>query len=341
MRKKMADARAPEEIQAARAEYAVRLLAFAERHPDREAFAALIRCVQLSGGHIVKDSPAARAVAALEKSHVKHRDMIAHAAFLGKIPDEGCARLLRAVLEQHPDRRTRAKACHALARARRHLAEEGEALTPGTLRNLLHGRNLYLHYVAMGHERGSDGEAQVKHLKANAKKYRAEATAMNKLLQKSYPDVFPDLSIGKKAPEVLSQDLDGKPVKLSDLRGQVVVLDVWATWCGPCKAMIPHQRGLVKRLEGKPFALVSISVDDNKEKVSAFLKKTPMPWTHWWNGPRQGLVVDWDVTSYPTIYVLDHKGVIRYKGVRDRQMDAAVDRLLKEKEDEGRKVLAP
>jgi thiol-disulfide isomerase/thioredoxin len=119
---------------------------------------------------------------------------------------------------------------------------------------------------------------------------------------------------------------------LSALRGKVVVLDIWATWCGPCREMIPHEREMVKRLEGKPFALVSISVDDNKEKVVKSLKKTPMPWSHWCNGPSSGMVIDWDVRAYPTIYVLDHKGVIRYTDLRDKKLEAAVMRLLGEME---------
>src|SRR5450631_2188002 len=86
------------------------------------------------------------------------------------------------------------------------------------------------------------------------------------------------LAVGKPAPELKSIDLEGKPVRLTDLKGNVVVLDVWATWCVPCCAMIPHERELVKRLKAKPFAIVSISVDDKQETVVEFLKKEPMPW---------------------------------------------------------------
>jgi hypothetical protein len=94
--------------------------------------------------------------------------------------------------------------------------------------------------------------------------------------------------------------------------------------------MIPHERSLVKRLEGKPFVLVSISVDEKRETVAQFLKKEPMPWTHWYNGPDGKIIADLNVWSYPTIYVLDAKGVIRYKDVRGQFLDQAVDTLLKE-----------
>jgi thiol-disulfide isomerase/thioredoxin len=139
-----------------------------------------------------------------------------------------------------------------------------------------------------------------------------------------------DLSVGSKMPELISQNTEGKTVKLSDLKGKVVVVDVWATWCGPCRAMIPHSRELVKKLKDRPFALVSISFDAKKETLTDFMKKNEMPWTHWWNG-RTGMVGSTlKIKYFPTIYVIDHNGVIRYKDVRGKDMDKAVDTLLKE-----------
>jgi thiol-disulfide isomerase/thioredoxin len=143
-----------------------------------------------------------------------------------------------------------------------------------------------------------------------------------------------DLFIGAKLPDLKSQDLDGKEVKLSDYQGKVVVLDVWATWCPPCRAMIPHERKLVERLKDKPFKLISISFDDKKETLTNFLEKEPMPWVHWWNGRGGELGQQLNIRFFPTIFVLDGKGVIRYKGVRGEAMDKAVDTLLAEMESE-------
>jgi thiol-disulfide isomerase/thioredoxin len=141
-----------------------------------------------------------------------------------------------------------------------------------------------------------------------------------------------NLQIGKVMPDLTSEDLEGNTVKLSDFRGKVVVLDVWATWCGPCRAMIPHARELVERLKDKPFVLLSVCCDEKKDALSKFLDKEPMPWTHWWDGRGGPLSKGLNLRYYPTIYVLDAKGTIRFKGLIGNKMDDAVDKLLKEQE---------
>jgi thiol-disulfide isomerase/thioredoxin len=142
-----------------------------------------------------------------------------------------------------------------------------------------------------------------------------------------------DLQVGKIIPDLESHDLEGNTVKLSDFRGKVLVLDVWATWCGPCREMIPHERELAEKLKGKPFVLLSVSCDDKKETLTDFLDhKEKMPWTHWWDGRGGPITKGLNLRYYPTIYVLDAKGTIRFKGVRGEMMDEAVEKLLKELE---------
>ena len=141
-----------------------------------------------------------------------------------------------------------------------------------------------------------------------------------------------NLSIGKVAPEVLCLNIDGdKDDKLSNYKGKVVVLDIWATWCGPCKAMIPHEREMNEKLKGKPFAFISISGDDKKETLTAFLEKEKMPWTHWF-ADSKGILKDWNIRFYPTMYILDHKGVIRAKGLRGEELEKKVIELIAEAE---------
>jgi peroxiredoxin len=97
--------------------------------------------------------------------------------------------------------------------------------------------------------------------------------------------------------------------------------------------MYPHERSLVKRLEGKPFALLGIN-SDPKERLRQAMKRENITWRSWWDGgnTRGPIAKAWNVKGWPTIYVLDHKGVIRYREVRGKEMDKAVDTLLAELE---------
>jgi thiol-disulfide isomerase/thioredoxin len=143
-----------------------------------------------------------------------------------------------------------------------------------------------------------------------------------------------NLTVGKKAPlvECATLDADGTKAKLSDYKGKVVVLDIWATWCGPCIAMIPHETEMVKKLKDKPFMLVSVSADEKKETLTTFLEKKPMPWTHWWNGKSGNVLETYQVRFFPTVYVLDAKGVIRHKHLRGDDLEHAVEKLIAEME---------
>jgi thioredoxin-related protein len=96
--------------------------------------------------------------------------------------------------------------------------------------------------------------------------------------------------------------------------------------------MIPHSRKMVEHMKEKPFAMISLSVDDDKEDLTGFLKKEAMPWVHWWQGSSKGLAKTWNVHSFPTIYVIDAKGVIRYKNIRDQELEKAVTGLVAEAE---------
>jgi Thioredoxin-like len=95
--------------------------------------------------------------------------------------------------------------------------------------------------------------------------------------------------------------------------------------------MYPHERSLVKRMEGKPFALVGVNSDQSKEELKKAMEKEHITWRSFWDGGSTNgpIATRWNVQGWPTIYVLDDKGVIRYKNTRGEAMDDAVDALLK------------
>jgi thiol-disulfide isomerase/thioredoxin len=143
------------------------------------------------------------------------------------------------------------------------------------------------------------------------------------------------LRVGKVAPEIEGEDLDGKGLRLGDYRGKVVVLVFTGSWCGPCRAMYPQERALVKRHEGKPFALLGVNSDADRDKAKQHVKEEKNDWRCFWNGPqgpRGPIARAWNVRGWPSLFVLDGKGVIRYKDLRGKELDEAVDALLAEME---------
>ncbi len=95
--------------------------------------------------------------------------------------------------------------------------------------------------------------------------------------------------------------------------------------------MLPHEKSLVKRLQSQPFALIGINSDGDADKVKKILKDRELTWRQAIDGSTSGpLATKWNINSWPSIFVVDAKGVIRYKDVRGEGMDKAVDELLAE-----------
>lgn len=97
--------------------------------------------------------------------------------------------------------------------------------------------------------------------------------------------------------------------------------------------MLPHERSLVKKLESKPFALVAVDSDKDKAKFKEDAAKEEVTWPCFFDGSTGGPIASaWKVHSWPTIVVLDAKGVIRQKGLRGEALEKAVDALVAETE---------
>ncbi|HWE39867.1 MAG TPA: TlpA disulfide reductase family protein [Isosphaeraceae bacterium] len=141
-----------------------------------------------------------------------------------------------------------------------------------------------------------------------------------------------DLAIGRVGPEIEGEDLDGKRLKLSDFRGKVVVLSFWGSWCGPAIRMVPHERELVARLADRPFVLLGVDGDADRDRAKRVVERERMSWRSWFDGEPGGPIAErWQVAACPTFYVLDAQGVIRDKLPGDaKALDKSVDDLLEE-----------
>jgi thiol-disulfide isomerase/thioredoxin len=302
-------------------QFGLRFLELAQKFPrDPAGLDALDLALGLSGGPAVKNGAYAKVIAAYKPRVAEPRikKSIGNLAKMA-LSDGSAGEVLKDVMAKNPDRKIQGMVCKTLIQV-----EQRKASIAGQLKESELGRkNL----------EGRVGKETVEKFMANAANAEENAEALKKTLHTKYADLYPDLSIGKPAPEVVIQDVDGKKARLSALKGRVVVLDIWATWCGPCRAMIPHSREMVERLKDKPFTLVSISADTDKKTLTDFLAKEKMPWTHWWNGDEGGIVEDWEVEHFPTVYVIDAKGIIRHKELRGEELEKAVNDLLKEIEE--------
>ena len=111
-------------------------------------------------------------------------------------------------------------------------------------------------------------------------------------------------------PDATGTRLDGVEESLSDYRGRIVLIDFWATWCGPCIAHLPKLRELVAALPADRFALVAISADEQLGTVTRFIQDEPMPWTNWHAGEASDLGRLLRIRGYPTYVLADENGTI-------------------------------
>lgn len=128
---------------------------------------------------------------------------------------------------------------------------------------------------------------------------------------------LPLLANGTTAPDFAGLDINDNPVKLSDLRGKVVVIDFWASWCAPCNVAMPHNQAVMQKLqaEGLPVVMLAVDNSDGREDFDAWVKPKRARMsalTFVYVSPTQDFNrKKFQVTGLPAQYVLDKNGVIR------------------------------
>ena len=148
------------------------------------------------------------------------------------------------------------------------------------------------------------------------------------------------LSLGKVAPDIAAEGIDGRKFKLSESRGKITVLSFWASWCGPCMQLVPVERALVERMNGKPFTLIGVNGDAVLPDARCAVEHEKMTWPSFWNGkggPNGPISSAWNVSGWPTVYVIDANGIIRFKDEgyskpTSNMLNGCVDELMKELE---------
>jgi peroxiredoxin len=123
---------------------------------------------------------------------------------------------------------------------------------------------------------------------------------------------------GKPAPDFTLTDMAGKPVKLSSLRGKVVLLDFWATWCGPCRIEMPRVQKLHRDYRAKGLAVYGVNVGETATKVRPYLTKNGYTFPMLLD--REKTVMEkYGVSGIPTLVIVDRKGMVHsyFVGVRE------------------------
>ena len=204
----------------------------------------------------------------------------------------------------------------------------------------------------------NDDVAQIAFMKATLYlevfKQADKATEMLKQLQRDFPnskqaksvdEVLASIKAGEEArkiqvalapdtafPDFDVKDLDGKALSIASYKGKVVMVDFWATWCGPCVGEVPNVAAIYQKYHDKGFEIIGVSLDreGDKDKLISFTKDHNMPWRQYFDGKfwQNDLAVKYGIQSIPATFLLDGSGKIIGKDVRGPALEPAVKKAL-------------
>jgi len=139
------------------------------------------------------------------------------------------------------------------------------------------------------------------------------------------------LAVGKPFPPFAEQDLDGKPLTLADFKGKVVLIDFWATWCGPCVQELPNVLAAYGKYHDKGFEIIGISLDQSRDALTTFIKEKNMPWPQYFDGLgwKSKLGQEYGIQAIPATFLLDGEGKIIARDLRGPALDHKLATLLK------------
>lgn len=136
-------------------------------------------------------------------------------------------------------------------------------------------------------------------------------------ITQEFAPTAPQIQIGAPAPDFTMNDIEGKPFTLSSLKGKVVMIDFWATWCPPCIRSIPEAKSIWNTYKKKDFVLLGISLDKDLDTWKQYVKEQQMSWTqvadgNFWDNKAAML---YGIGSIPSVWILDQEGNVALKDV--------------------------
>jgi peroxiredoxin len=138
------------------------------------------------------------------------------------------------------------------------------------------------------------------------------------------------LPMGATFPEFNETDVEGKPVSLASYKGKIVLVDFWATWCGPCVAELPNVLKAYEKYHSKGFEIIGISLDQDKDKLTTFIKSKNMPWQQFFDGQgwKNKLAQQYGIRSIPATYLIGKDGKLIGKNYRGGALEQALAKEL-------------
>lgn len=148
--------------------------------------------------------------------------------------------------------------------------------------------------------------------------------------QKAAYDLQASLKPGVQFPDFNEKDINGQPLSVAKFKGKIVLVDFWATWCGPCVAELPNVIAAYEKYHSKGFEVVGISLDESEERLKAFIAEHKMTWPQYFDGKKwqNNVSTKYGVNSIPATYLLDRDGRIIEKDLRGEALVAELEKLL-------------
>ena len=139
----------------------------------------------------------------------------------------------------------------------------------------------------------------------------------------------PELARARMAPPFVITTTDGQQLSLDSLAGKVVLIDFWATWCGPCREALPHIKSIAKKFEGQPLVVLSVSLDSDEQKWKEFIAKQQMTWPQYYGGGFSGTLAKlFGVDAIPHTFTIDADGVLQDEHIGDADIEGKLKKLV-------------